>query len=226
MDRGQMGQMSVDRPVRAGLGRVMLECSWIGEPQLVMGGPDPWPSTEPTPDSCTGLGGAQSILGVPLGLLGWELSLQLSHRHSQSSSSCPRPRVLSRPQVYPANSRRPGRRQPCALRKWSPSQAGVWSTGAPGPSLFPRTGRRARLAHGCTGAGNGGTVSRTSPHAALAADTLQRWSRTRSPCNVPRAQDSLLPTAGELQGAPTHRPLAWVRGRGTSSTGPPTGGRN
>lgn len=114
MDRGQMGQMSVDGPVRAGLGRVMLECSWIGEPQLVMGGPDPWPSTEPTPDSCTGLGGAQSILGVPLGLLGWELSLQLSHRHSQSSSSCPRPRVLSRPRVYPANSRRPGCRQPCA----------------------------------------------------------------------------------------------------------------
>lgn len=138
MDRGQMGQMSVDGPVRAGLGRVMLECSWIGEPQLVMGGPDPWPSTEPTPDSCTGLGGAQSILGVPLGLLGWELSLQLSHRHSQSSSSCPRPRVLSRPRVYPANSRRPGRRQPCAcLEKVVPIPSGCVEHRGPRPFPIP-----------------------------------------------------------------------------------------
>lgn len=138
MDRGQMGQMSVDGPVRAGLGRVMLECSWIGEPQLVMGGPDPWPSTEPTPDSCTGLGGAQSVLGVPLGLLGWELSLQLSHRHSQSSSSCPRPRVLSRPQVYPANSRRPGRRQPCAcLEKVVPIPSGCVEHRGPRPFPIP-----------------------------------------------------------------------------------------
>lgn len=70
-----MGQVSVDGPIRTGLGRVMLELSWMGEPQLVMGGPDPWPSTEPMTDSCTGLGGAQSFLGAPLGLLGWEPSL-------------------------------------------------------------------------------------------------------------------------------------------------------
>lgn len=76
-----------------------------------------------------------------------------SHRQSQSSSSRPRPRplVLSRPQVHPPT---PGSLAACSyepvLRKWSPSQVGMWIYRDPRP--FPRTGPCARLAHSCTSA--------------------------------------------------------------------------
>lgn len=86
---GENGSDECGRACQDRAGRVILELSCMGEPQLVMGGPDPWPSMEPTTDSCTGLSGARSFLGVPLGLLGWELSLWLSRRQSQSRSSCP-----------------------------------------------------------------------------------------------------------------------------------------